>query len=139
MAEFSEPVRPPPSITPAQWWIVALLAAIVLLVGTATFFPPAASAQSESTGTTQSSGGMLAVAGQITRDSYGLYLVDLRNDTICVYEYVGGRPGSLHLRAARTFAYDCRLDSYNTEPPPEKIAEMVSKASRLKDVKAPPP
>lgn len=135
MGRPSQPNRRP-SVTAAQWLIVALLAAAAAMLGAeAIFSPTSAAAQTGWAGTTQPAGGVFAIAGQITRDTYGLYLVDLRNDTICLYEYVAGRPGRLWLRAARTFVYDRQLDAYNTEPAPAEIAEMVSKARRLKDVK----
>lgn len=122
--------------SPAQWLIVALLAAVAVLLGAETVFRPSrAAGQTGSAGAAQPASGVLAVAGQITRDTYGLYLVDLRNDTICLYEYVSGRPGALWLRAARTFIYDRQLDAYKTKPEPAEIADIVSKARRLKDVK----
>ena len=124
--------------SPAQWAIVAVLAAIaVFLAAELAFLPSPASAQTGSPSPSQAAGGVFAVAGQVTRDSYGLYLVDLRNDTICLYEYVGD-DRRLWLRAARTFKYDRQLDSYNTEPAPAKIADLVSQARRLKDVEKTP-
>jgi len=122
----------------AQWTIVAVLAAIaVFLAAELAFSPSPAGAQTGSAEPPQAAGGVFAVAGQVTRDSYGLYLVDLRNDTICLYEYVGG-DRRLWLRAARTFKYDRQLDSYNTEPAPAKIADLVSQARRLKEVEKTP-
>ena len=125
--------------TPAQWLIVLLLTAIARLLATAALSPRPAAAQTGAGGTTRPVGDVFAVAGQITRDTYGLYLVDLRGGTICLYEYVSGRPGTLYLRAARTFVYDCQLDAYQTDPRPSEIAEMVSKARRLKEVKGTQP
>lgn len=140
MAESFKAGRRARVTSPAQWLIVGLLAAVAALLGVETVLSPSsAAAQTGSAGATQDAGGVLAVAGQITRDTYGLYLVDLRNDTICLYEYVGGRPGALWLRAARTFIYDRQLDAYRTRPEPAEIADMVSKARRLKDVKGPKP
>jgi len=81
-------------------------------------------------------GGIVAVAGRISRDTYGLYLVDLKNGTICVYGMAGN--GQLKLLAARTFIYDCQLDSYNTTPLPKEIARLVARARRLKTVPAKP-
>ena len=73
---------------------------------------------------------VFAVAGKITSDTNGIYLVDLENATICVYQYV---PGSRRLRlvAARTFAYDCQLDAYSTEPAPAEIKKLVQEQRRL--------
>jgi len=82
-------------------------------------------------------GGIVAVAGQITKDTYGLYLVDLRRGTVCMYQYLS-RSRTFRLVAARTFVYDLQLDSYNTEPLPKEIQKMVADARRLKDVKIKP-
>ena len=83
-----------------------------------------------------SHGGVVAVAGQISRDIYGLYLIDLKNGTICVYGMTGS--GQLKLLAARTYIYDCQLDSYNTTPLPKEIAKLVARARRLKTVPVKP-
>ena len=116
----------------AQWLIVALLGAIALLLagGLATS-PAPAQAQ---TGSAGAPSGVFAIAGQITHETYGLYLVDLRNDTICMYEYLGGERRLLRLMAARTFLFDRQLDAYNTEPPPADIQKLVQSARRQKDV-----
>ena len=119
--------------TRATWLVVILLAVIatclLIEVGFAT---SAARAQVTSAGAK----GVFAIAGQITRDSYGLYLVDLENATICVYQYL---PGSRRLRlmAARTYVFDCRLDDYNNaDPLPRDVKKIVEQQERLKT--APP-
>ena len=111
----------------ARWLIVGLLAVIAacLLVE--------AGSTASTTSSELSAGGkgsVFAVAGQITPDTYGLYLVDLENGTICVYQYLGGAR-RLRLMAARTFAYDRQLDEYNTEPLPREIRELVEQQRRL--------
>ena len=83
-------------------------------------------------------GGVFAIAGQITRDTYGLYLVDSRQGTVCVYQYLNAKR-QLRLLAARTFVYDRQLDSYNTEPKPADIAKMVAEARRLRTTTRPTP
>ena len=74
--------------------------------------------------------GLLMVAGQLTRDSYGLYLVDAENGTINVYQWMP-ESRKLQLLAGRSFLFDRQLDEYNTEPSPRAIKEMVEKARRL--------
>ncbi len=113
----------------AQWSVVVLLSMIVGALGAELLFSPPASARTGSAGRS----GVFAIAGQITGDSYGLYLVDVENGTICLYEYVAGKR-RLWLRAARTFLADVRLDAYNTLPEPKEVLKMVSEARRLKDV-----
>ncbi|NQU76687.1 MAG: hypothetical protein HQ546_10280 [Planctomycetes bacterium] len=121
-----------------QWCVVVALAMAAMGALVAAIGPlPAASAQP-----TQTSGqptAMFAVAGQITPKTYGLYLVDLQREAIVVYEYVPS-DRRLELRAARTAVYDLQLESYNTQPPPGEIAEIVRKARRISDeAQAPEP
>ena len=77
---------------------------------------------------------VFVTAGQISRDTYGLYLVDFENKTICVYQT---RPKSkdnkLRLMAARTYAFDVQLDEYNTDTDlsPRVIKKMVEDHKRL--------
>ena len=118
--------------SPAMWAVAALLAVIAacLIVevsaSRAQAINPAVGAAGD--------GSVLAVAGQITRDTYGLYLVDLKNRTICVYQWVTKkREPKLKLIAARTYAFDRELDEYNTEPSPRKIKGLVGQARRLDD------
>ena len=112
----------------AKWLAVALLAIIAacLLIEAGASM---ASARPEAQAPGRAPA-VLAVAGQITRDGYGLYLVDLQNHTICVYQWLP-TTRKLRLAAARTYTYDRQLDAYNTEPAPSEIAELVAQARRL--------
>ncbi len=75
---------------------------------------------------------IIAVTGQITKDTYGVYLVDTQAQTICVYQYVA--PSKiLRLLASRTFTFDMMLDAYNTEPSPRQIRGLVDEYNRLAD------
>jgi len=121
--------------SPGRWAIVVVLAFVagalaagLLLTG------PVATGQ---TAASPRGGGVVVVPGQITKDSFGVYLVDLGSGTICMYQYVG-RERSLRLLAARTFIYDVQLDSYNTTPLPKDIQKMVAEARRLKSTKPSP-
>jgi hypothetical protein len=116
----------------ARWLIVILLSAIAtclaLEVGLGT-----SSARAQVT----MSGGkdVMVVGGQITKDSYGLYLVDLKNQTICVYQWLPATR-KLRLMAARTFSYDVQLDDFNADrPTPGEVKYMVEQNLRLKNVK----
>ena len=124
-----------------KWIIVLLLFFIAVgLIQQLLFSSVSAAATAESPGETTADTshgkGVVAVAGQISRDMYGLYLIDLKNGTICVYGMTGS--GQLKLLAARTFIYDCQLDSYNTTPLPKEIAKLVARARRLKTVPVKP-
>ena len=76
---------------------------------------------------------VFVTAGQISRDTYGLYLVDFEKKTICVYQIrPKSRDNKLQLMAARTYAFDVQLDELNTSPAPREIKKMVEKHKRLK-------
>ena len=132
MVESSKPTTSDLSKTVARWLMVMLLAVIVVMLGSELFSSPSATADSR-TGWSGEEGKVFAIAGQITKDTYGLYLVDMKNSTICVYRLTNN--GMLKLAAARTFIYDCQLDSYNTEPSPRDVAQLVAKQVRLRDIK----
>jgi len=82
-------------------------------------------------------GGAFIVAGQITPDTYGLYLVDTQHATIALYEY---QPSSRKLRllAARTYMFDVQLDEYNTELSPREVKKLVAQQKRLENTPAQP-
>ena len=92
------------------------------------------------TGTTQAQGQesgkpavdpVLVVSGQISSQSYGLYLVDYEQKTICVYQYAP-KERNLKLVAARTYRFDVQLDEHNTaNPKPREVQEMVKSQRRL--------
>jgi uncharacterized protein (TIGR00251 family) len=71
-------------------------------------------------------GGILVVAGQVTSDSYGLYLVDTKSTTMAVYQWVP-RTGKLRLMAARYYGFDLQLNDYNNEKEtsPSEIQGLV--------------
>src|SRR5512132_2023826 len=56
--------------------------------------------------------GLFIVPGQFSQNIWGLYLLDVDQQTICAYS-VTGSPPTLRLMAARGFRYDRRLSNYN--------------------------
>ena len=115
----------------ARWLLVVGLgvAAVVLLVflGFGEDF-----AQAQTTGDVGEAKIFVAV-GQISRETYGLYLVDYENKTICVYQFAPRKGGSLRLMAVRSYKYDVKLDAYNTpnEMSPSAVRKMVTEQKRL--------
>ena len=112
-----------------QWVIVVLLSVITArLVLELGYGASSATAQ-----VTSSVGGkdMLVVGGQITKDSYGLYLVDMKRQSLCVYQWLSGTR-KLRLMGARTFRYDVQLDEYNAgKPTPRDVKRLVEQNKRL--------
>ena len=82
----------------------------------------AASAQPVSSGGAR---GIFAFSGQLTPQTFGIYLVDVDTMTIWTYEYSPNR-SCLRLASARTWRYDRYLENYNTcNLPPEDVEKMI--------------
>ncbi len=79
---------------------------------------------------------VVAVAGQITGETYGVYLVDLEGGIITVYQWLAGTK-KLRLLAALNYTYDLRLDEYNTEPSPKEIRGLIRQSRRLGETEPP--
>ncbi len=124
--------------SPRKWLAVGLLAlaAACLLVGigmqgAAADEPPGAVGEG-------AAGSIVVVAGQITKDTYGLYLVDREHGTICMYEWLP-RTRKLRLAAARTYLFDRLLEDYNSdEPSPRDVKKLVAQQKRLGDAPGAP-
>ena len=110
-----------------KWLVVVLLSAIVacLLVEAGSGAPEVRAEVSRG-----EAGHLIAVAGRVTPETYGLYLVDLKNGTISVYQYISSMR-KLRLMAVRNFTFDVQLDEYNTEPPVRDIKKLVQQHKRL--------
>jgi len=69
--------------------------------------------------------GVFAFSGQLSKGTYGLYMVDSDTMTIWVYEYLP-QQGCMRLAASRTWRYDRYLENYNTcDLPPEMVEQMI--------------
>ena len=102
------------SWTSGRWAVLMVLSALAggLLVALTTGMPSAYAQAAPATRTDP----VLVVGGQISAQTYGLYLVDYEQKTICVYEYMP-KDRKLRLMAARTYRFDSQLDEFNTDKP----------------------
>ena len=121
----------------SRWLVVGLLAVIAACLLVEVGLTASSAARAPLAAGAADGGSVTVVAGQVTRDSYGLYLVDQANRTICVYQWLPSTR-KLRLLAARTYVYDLKLDQYNTEPDPLEIKKLSVQARRL-DKAAPNP
>jgi len=114
-----------------RWFIVLVLTAVagVLLVEL-TSRDATANEQAEMA---RDSGRLFAVAGKISADTYGVYLVDRDTRKMAIYQWLAGKPGKLKLVATRNCTFDLQLDEYNTEPSPEEIRQLVREGRSLGD------
>jgi hypothetical protein len=116
------------SASVARWLIVILLTVIATcLLMEVRISLSAAHADEAGEG---GAGGVFAVAGKVTPETYGVYLVDLKRNTLCLYQYLSGSR-KLRLMAARTFAFDRMLEEYNTEPDVREIRKLVEEHRTL--------
>jgi hypothetical protein len=117
------------SRTPTVQWIIVVLLSVIAtcLLMELGFGASAATAQVTSVGGSD----MLVVGGQITKDSYGLYLVDTKKQALCVFQWLPSKR-KLRLMAARNFEYDVQLDSFNADKPtPGEVKRLVEQNKRL--------
>ena len=65
---------------------------------------------------------------QLSPQTWGCYLMDPANQTLCVYSF---RPGEheLRLEASRDVQYDRQLKQYNTTPPPTQVQRLAAQAA----------
>jgi len=117
---------------PWQWLTVIALSALAgALVSQVVLTSSRAQAQTASSGKET---GVFALAGQLTRDNYGIFLVDSASGTMAIYEWVPDRAQGrkLHLVAARNFTFDLQLDDYNnSEPLPRDVQSLVKQQRKL--------
>ena len=111
---------------PVFWVIAVALVAIAAQLAFRHDGPGIASpvfAQPSSTGA--SARGVFAFSGQLSKGTYGVYVVDTDAMTLWAYEYQAQK-GCMRLAAARTWRYDRYLENYNAcELPPEAVEKMV--------------
>lgn len=85
--------------------------------------------------------GLFAIPAQFSTNTWGCYLMDVDNQTLCAYQYLPGEK-KLRLMATRNFRYDRHLGQYNTEPSPAEIKDLLDQqqnARREPAVPAPQP
>jgi hypothetical protein len=69
--------------------------------------------------------GVFAFSGQLSKGTFGVYVVDVDAMTIWAYEYLPQKR-CMRLAAARTWRYDRYLENHNIcDLPPEIVEQMV--------------
>jgi hypothetical protein len=69
--------------------------------------------------------GVFAFSGQLSKGTYGVYVVDTDAMTLWAYEYLSQK-GCMRLVASRTWRYDRYLENHNIcDLPPEVVERMV--------------
>ena len=111
-----------------KYILAAILGALIAYVATSVFTPAATLALPETSAV--SSEGVLAIQAHLSTDVYGLYLIDLKNQTILLYGYGGPWSRGLRLLSARSFQYDRKLLDFNSgKPTPREIQQLIESGS----------
>ncbi|MFQ5413974.1 MAG: hypothetical protein ACE5E6_05900 [Phycisphaerae bacterium] len=109
---------------PVFWVIAASLAVIAVSLAMRPASGPSGAAFAQPV-TMAGARGVFAFSGQLTKNTYGVYMVDMDDMTLWVYEYVPQK-GCLRLAAARTWRYDRYLEDFNgCDLPPDAVEQMV--------------
>jgi len=131
-----------PARSPGQtvWWIIALLLAMIaaaLWTRPGVGWLPSALAQNQPMAGAR---GVFAFTGQLERDQYGLFMLDVDQGTIWCYAFdrVGGT-SKLRLVAARTWMYDRYLQDFNCAPPDFRMVRQLVSQQRAQSVSGAPP
>jgi hypothetical protein len=74
-------------------------------------------------------GGIYLMPGQLQKERWGCWVLDVNRETLVAYEYFPGT-SQLKLAAARTIRFDRALEHYNTAPPPEEIEQLLNAGRR---------
>lgn len=114
-------------------WLIAILLAIIATVlvvrpSDVLSVPPAY-------GDTPMMGarGIFAFTGQLDKNSYGLFMMDVDSSNVWCYQYVPSTR-KLKLVAARSFLYDRYLENYNCgEPTPDQSKIMLDDQRKIQD------
>jgi hypothetical protein len=119
-------VRQSPS--QAVWWVIAvslLVIATCLVLRLDARLAPAAYGQSTSAAGAR---GVFAFTGQMSKNTYGLFMVDVDTTTVWCYEFIGRDQGRLRFAAARSWCWDRYLENHNLDPDspsPKEVERMV--------------
>jgi hypothetical protein len=79
--------------------------------------------------------GLFMMPAQFAGNVWGVYLMDVDQQTLCAYQYLPGEK-QLRLVAARNFKNDRKLGNYNTSnPSPNEVRDLVEKEQANERVK----
>ena len=131
------PAQPGPTVSwrsgpsPRVWWLIglslAVIAACLVLRLDGLLVPPATAQVQAGAGAR----GVFAFPAQMTKTTYGLFMVDVDTGTIWCYEFTGQR--KLRLAAARSWRFDRYLEDFNGEDlTPTEVEKLVEQEREAK-------
>ncbi|MCP4593787.1 MAG: hypothetical protein GY842_23895 [bacterium] len=122
-----EPASPGPTsrLPHAAVWLIAVSLAFIACSQVLDLDAPVANPAFGQAVAHAGARGVFAFTGQVTKNTYGVFMVDVDAGTIWCYEWDEGR-GSLRLLAARSWRYDRYLEEFNVgEPTPREVESLV--------------
>jgi hypothetical protein len=126
------------AIATALWANAALIAVIAVLLlsrSNTPSFLPAAFGQNQQP--IAGGGGVFVMPAQMQTNVWGAYLLDVDNKTLCAYQFYPGEK-KLRLTAARSYKWDTKLETFNTDLTPKEVKALVEKQQAGVDAAAPP-
>jgi hypothetical protein len=133
MMSSLSPDGPGAKASAAKWSVAAGLA-----VAACALLWQVAGGAAQDARTPAPSSGVMIVTGPAGGGAPGVYLVDTKNSTMCVYQWVQSRnkpQGMMELRlmAARNYGFDLQLDDYNNdkETSPGEVKKLVEQQRRM--------
>ncbi len=129
------PIEAPATRAPTHtvhWVIAILLAVIATLLWTRSSggVLPAALAQSQGLAGAR---GIFAFTGPLSRDQYGLFMMDVDQGTVWCYAFeTAGGASKLRLVAARTWIYDRYLQDFNCASPDFRMVQQLVNQQRTR-------
>ncbi len=120
---------------PVFWVIATLLAVIAVELG---FRETSQSVLPQALGQVDprvGARGVYAFTGQLDKNTYGLFMLDVDTGTIWCYEFrgQGAKDRKMELVAGRLWIYDRYLENFNQdEPTPEQVADLIEQMRQAK-------
>jgi hypothetical protein len=109
--------------------LLAVLVALMTRGGTGGGWPqflPAAYAAPQPGQPIAGGGGVYVMPGQMSMNTWGVYVMDIDQQTLCAYQFQPGKK-RLDLFAARNFTHDLKLKNFNTDPDPEEVRDLAER------------
>ncbi len=108
----------------AVWWLIGISLAIIAFCLLTKVDTTAGSRVFAQQPTSAGSHGVFAFSGQLAKDAYGLFMVDVDAGTIWCYRYDANK-NILKFVAARDWRYDRYLKDFSTEPTTDFIRQQL--------------
>ncbi len=108
------------------WWVIATSLAVIAGSMVLRFEGGMSRPAFAQSGVSAGAHGVFAFSGQVSKNAYGLFMVDVDAQTIWCYRFDQGGD-KLKLVAGRNWNFDRYLEEHSTEPSPDFIKSQLEK------------